>query len=284
MIESSVRGLYAFCMNFSELGATGIITIVIVAFAVLGFVKGILKLVYSLLCLVGTFTAAWLGHTWGFQRVLEKWPSAPENTQIFCAVVAALLAFMILRAFAKFLSNPFPSGKDQDGKKSGVGLVGLLVGVTLSFAACWFGIQQLIHQGSKAEIDYWLAQAQEKAPEKLPYMSQLKQTFTQSSLGKRIAQVFPLNDPVDQTLAKLTVMRITSTGHFQKLAEHPTIQQTLLDPKVLHFMMNKDVVASIESGDTDAILANPEFQDLITDPELKDAIAEIDIEQALELR
>lgn len=271
-------------MNFGELGATGLITIVIVAFAVLGFVKGILKLVYSLVCLVGTFTAAWLGHSWGFSKVLEKWPSAPENMQIFCAVVAALLAFIVLRSFAKFLSNPFPTRTGADGKKSGVGLVGLLVGVVLSFSACWFGIQQLINQGSRAEIGYWIAQAQEKAPNKLPYLSQLKQTFTQSSLGKLIAQVFPLNDPVDQTLAKLAVMRVTSSDQFLELAQHPVIKETLLDPKVLLFMMNQDVVASIDAGDTEAILAHPEFQNLITDPALKRAIAEIDIEQALKLR
>lgn len=271
-------------MNFGELGATGIITIVIVAFAILGFVKGILKLVYSLICLVGTFTAAWLGHSWGFSKVLEKWPNAPENMQIFCAVVAALLAFMVLSAFSRFLSNPFPTKKDDKGKRSGVGLTGLLVGVALSFSACWFGIQQLINQGSRAEINYWLAQAQETAPNKLPYLSQLKQAFTNSALGKRIAQVFPLNDPVDQTLAKLTVMRITSTEKFHQLAQHPVIKETLLDPKVLHFMMNKDVVASIDAGDTEAILEHPEFHDLISDPALKHAIAEIDIEQALKLR
>ena len=129
-----------------------------------------------------------------------------------------------------------------------------------------------------------VAQAQEKAPDKLPYMSKLKQAFTKSAVGQKIARFCPLNDPVDQTLAKLVVMRITSTDQFTELAENPTIQKTLLDPKVLHFMMNKDVVANIESGNTQAILDDPEFQDLITDPELKRAIAEIDIEQALKLR
>jgi len=80
-------------MNFGEIGASGVIMLVILVFAALGFAKGALKLFYGFICLVGTLVAGWAGYQFAYPLVLEKWPDIPEYGQWACGIVSGILAF-----------------------------------------------------------------------------------------------------------------------------------------------------------------------------------------------
>ncbi|SHK26483.1 hypothetical protein SAMN02745181_3526 [Rubritalea squalenifaciens DSM 18772] len=266
----------------SNLTASSLLTAIAVAFALLGFIKGTLKLVLTFITLgsgAATTYFTFLGTT---DISKNQFPSLPEWVPLFISLVAGLCTFLLVRTVLRFLLNPFDNLSANE--KKGSGAFGMILGTVLALGSLWFGMNQLIEVGSKQEIEYWLAQDSENPPTDLPLVSKIKQAFAHSTVGKHIADFHPIHDPVDHTLVKIAAMRITSTENYTKLATTPTLKETLLQEKVTVFMMNQEVVKAIDENDLKSLLSYPELSNLISDPELKSAIAEIDIEQTLNLR
>lgn len=270
-------------MDIGEWSASAIICILVVSLASMGLVKGMLRLFLSLVCLFGTVAAAYAGYFWGEVMLTNYWPDAPHHGKWLCSATASLAVFFILRSFSQFIANPV-SSKSQTAAKTRCHPLGLLAGIAIAAVGLWFGMNQLIISGSRAEVDYWLAQDNSSPPHDLPLISKVKQSFTQSYFGKKIANVAPLHDPVDHTVVKLAAMRLTATKEFAQLATTPTIARTLLNPDVLLFFMNDQVVENIQHDRSRSLLASPSLANLITDDKLHAAIAEIDIEHELKLR
>lgn len=266
-------------MTIPDLSASGILTAITIAFALIGFIKGTFKLILTFITLGAAATVGYLTFNATSDLIHQKWPDIPESTPLIVAAVAALATFLILRIILKFILNPF----NTDSKK-GSGIFGFLVGTALALGGLWLGINQLIYQGSKQEIQYWLAQDETNPPTKLPIISTIKQTFARSTVGEKIADVYPIHDPVDHTLAKLAAMRLTSTPNFTKLATTPTIAKTILNPEVLAYFIDPAVTAAVETNDAQALLDYPSLSTLIQDKALKSDISQIDIEQTLDLR
>jgi len=264
----------------SNLTASGILTAITMAFAIFGFVKGIFKLVLTFITLAAAAAAGYFTYTTATDFIKEEFTALPESAPLIAAGTAALITFIILRSILKFLLNPF-EGKDS---KKGSGLTGLIIGTALSLGGLWFAINQLIYQGSKQEIHYWLAQDDEDPPTSLPLISTIKQTFAHSLVGEKIAAIYPIHDPVDHTLAKLAAMRLTSTDNFTKIALTPAIAETVLDPEVLAYFIDPAVTDHIDNNDAQALLDYPSLSTLIDDKQLKSDIAQIDIEHTLDLR
>ena len=269
-------------MNFGEIGASGVITLVILVFVVLGFAKGALKLFYGFLCLVGTLVAAWLGYQFGYPLVHERWPDIPEHGEYACAIASAILAFLFLKTLTDFCSSPFT--KDEEERKKSSGILGSLTGFALGFTICLLGMHRLVDKGTRAEVDYWIAQASDAAPDELPSLTKLKYDFLNSAAGKQLARFIKQEDNGSQNLAKLAIMQVAAPEKLQALAADPAIANTLESPQVKEFLHDPAIKEFIEKGDTAAILTHPEFIALMADPELNRAIAQIDIEQALKLR
>ncbi len=269
-------------MNFGEIGASGVIMLVILVFAALGFTKGALKLFYGFSCLVGTLVAGWAGYQFAYPVVLAQWPDIPEHGQYVCGVVCGILAFLVLKTLTDFFSNPF--AKEEEERKKGSGILGLLTGFALGFAICLLGMHRLVDKGTRAEIDYWIAQASDAAPDELPSLTKLKYDFLNSAAGKQVARFISQDESGAQNLAKLAIMQVAAPEKLQALAADPAIASTLETPQVQEFLQDPAIKESIEKGDTAAILAHPGFIALMANPELNHAIAQIDIEQALKLR
>ncbi|MEO1857281.1 MAG: hypothetical protein ABGY95_07965 [Rubritalea sp.] len=268
-------------MNFGEIGASGVIMLVILVFAALGFAKGALKLFYGFLCLVGTLVAGWAGYQFGYPLVLDNWREIPEYGQYVCGIVSGIIAFLLLKTLTDFFSNPF--AKDEERKK-GSGLLGLLTGFALGFVICLLGMHRLVDKGTRAEVDYWLAHASGVTPDEFPSLAKLKYDFLNSTLGKQVARFITQEESCSQNLAKLAIMQVASPEKLQALAADPAIASTLQSPRLQDFLQDPEVKDSIENGDSAAILKHPSFIALLADPELNHAISQINIEQALKLR
>ena len=145
-------------------------------------------------------------------------------------------------------------------------------------------MNRLVDKGTRAEVDYWIAQASEAAPDELPNLAKLKNDFLKTSIGKQIAHFISPNNLGSQNLAKLAIMQVAAPENLEVLAAHPAIASTLESPQLQDFLNDPAVKESIKNGDTKAILDHPGFKALLADPELNRAIAQIDIEQALKLR
>lgn len=269
-------------MDFSNLTASGILTAIAITFAFIGLLKGTVRLIFTAATLSVSGFAAYLVFNHGSDWLHHSWPGAPDWIPLTAAITTWLIAFLTLRSTLRFVLNPFE--KSDGEKQRGSGLPGFLLGTAISLVLLWVGMNQLIFQGSKQEIDFWLAQDDKNPPTELPLVSQLKQTFAHSSVGNYIATFFPIHDPVDHTLVKIAVMRVADTKSFAKLATNPAIAKTVLDVDVLAFFITPSVVDNINDNDSTALLAYPQLSKLITDTELRDAIAEIDIEHTLDLR
>ena len=256
--------------------------LVIFFFAALGFAKGALKLFYSSVCFVGTVAAGWAGYQFGFPIVLEKWPNIPEYGQWACGIVTAFFVFFLLKMLTDFFSNPF--AKDEEARKKGSGILGLLMGFALGFAICILGMHRLVDKGTRAEIDYWLALANDATPDEFPSLAKLKYDFLNSAAGKQIARLLSQDGRGAQNLAKLAIMKVAAPEKLQALAADPAIASILESPQVKEFLQDPAIKESIERGDTAAIIAHPGFIALMADPKLNHAIAQIDIEHALKLR
>lgn len=268
-------------MNFGEIGVSGVILIVIIAFAAFGFAKGALKLLYGFLCLVGTLIAGWAGYTFGYPALLTKWPVMPENGEYACALAAALLTFFILKSLTDFFANPFAS---EEERKKGSGLTGLLTGFAMGFVLCLLGMYKLVDKSTRAELDYWVSQATEAAPEELPNLAKLKYDILHSPIARQVTHFLSLDNGAEENLSKLVLIQIAAPEKMQQLAQDPAVAQALDSEDLQGFLNDPLVRQSIESGDTAAILEHPQFSSLLEDPELNAAIAQIDIEQALKLR
>ncbi|MGJ8672661.1 hypothetical protein [Rubritalea sp.] len=268
-------------MNFGEIGISGLILIVVIAFAAFGFAKGALKMLYGFFCLLGTLVAAGAGYKFGYPALLGIWPTMPEYGEYACALAAAIAAFLLLKTITDFFSNPF---SNEEERKKGSGITGLLTGFAMGFVLCFFGLNKLVDKGTRAEIDYWIAQATEAAPEELPDLAKLKYDIVNSPIVIQVTRLFDLNKSASQNLSKLVIMQVVAPDKIKQLSQDPIIAETLQHPKIQNLLQSQEVRLSIENGDTSAILTNPEFTSLLEDPELNDAIAQIDIEQALKLR
>jgi uncharacterized membrane protein required for colicin V production len=268
-------------MNFGEIGVSGVILIVIIAFAAFGFAKGALKLLYGFLCMLGTLLAAWAGYIYGYPSLLSKWPNMPEHGEYTCALIAAIAVFMVLKGLTDFFTNPF--AKEEERKK-GSGITGLLTGFAMGFILCLLGLHKLVDKGTRAEIDYWVAQATEAAPEELPSLAKLKYDILNAPIVTQLSTLLKLDNAASQNLSKLVLMQVAAPEKMQQLASDPAIAETLNTPKLQTFLASPEVQESIKNGDTEAILSHPDFSAVLADPELNAAIAQIDIEQALKLR
>ncbi|GAA5495233.1 hypothetical protein Rhal01_01408 [Rubritalea halochordaticola] len=269
-------------IDISNITASGILTAIAVAFALLGFIKGTLKLLLTFITLGSGAAATYFTFLGATDFARKQLPSTPEWIPLFLSLVAGLCCFLLVRTILRFLLNPFDNFSSNEKQRSGA--FGMILGAVLAFGSLWFGMNQLIEVGSKQEIEYWLAQDSENPPTDLPLVSKIKQAFAHSTVGKHIADFHPIHDPVDHTLVKIASMRITSTENFTRLATTPAIKETILQEKVTLFMMNQEVVQAIENDDIKTLLSYPELSNLINDSQLKADIAEIDIEQTLNLR
>lgn len=279
---AKVKILHKLLIDFSNLTASGILAAIAITFALIGLLKGTVRLIFTAATLSASGFAAYLVFTHGSDWLHQSWQNAPDWMPIAAAATTWLIAFLTLRSTLRFVLNPFE--KSDGEKQRGSGLPGLLLGITISLVLLWVGMNQLIFQGSKQEIDFWLAQDDKNPPTELPLISQLKQTFARSSVGKHIADFHPINDPVDHTLVKIAVMRVTDTKSFAKLTTTPAIAESILNVDILAFFITPSVVKDINDNNSTALLAYPQLSKLITDKALRDSISEIDIEHSLNLR
>ena len=268
-------------MNLSEIGVSGVILVVILAFAAFVFAKGTLKILYGFLCFAGTLCAGWAGYTYAYPILAGNWPDIPEHSEYACALAAAIFSFFLLKTLTDFVANPF--AKDSEQKK-GSGILGLLTGFTLGIALSLVVMHKLIDKGTKAEIDYWISQISDASAGELPKITKLKYDILSSPIGTQISNIILSDTSASQTLSKLVIMQVVAPEKVALLAQDPSLAKTLEHPKVKDFLHSPEIKQRIENGDTSSLVSHPAFIALVDDPELNHAISQIDIEQALKLR
>ncbi|MBK1830296.1 CvpA family protein [Verrucomicrobiaceae bacterium R5-34] len=220
-------------MNIPDLGATGIIGVIIVAFFVIGFLKGLIRTVLALICLaIGGYTALW-GHEHA-SELTGPWISNPGPwLPKIIAVITGLVVFFICRFLLKFLVDPFDRSKT--GERFGFGLPAALMSLCAGLIVLWAAFTGVRYAGSLAEIRHTrhlvLANHGSDAESVTePLLMQAKHSLDSSSVGQWQRTTDPFDHPDRIALCKLLIMY-----------HHPQIRQKMLLDRELNELLNDPI-------------------------------------------
>ncbi|MDA7882227.1 CvpA family protein, partial [Akkermansiaceae bacterium] len=237
-------------MTFDSIGANGIILIILAVFAILGFIKSLVKFFFNLIALaIGAVAGLW-GYNNGFTlagKVIEK----PEPwMSIAIGVIAFLGAFSIFRTVLKFLSGR--GSEDGQVRSMGFGLPGGIFGLLFGGFIAYSLLTGVRYAGTVSELEQFKGYLAGKVEEgsKQPIFSKLKNWIDSSLLGQWHQKIDFLNDPEQAELAKLAIVKENQNNLTSLVPQIPRAE--VLDT----LAVDQSVQDSIERGDYGALLRN----------------------------
>jgi hypothetical protein len=256
-------------LNLNELGTSGVIIAVIAVLTLLGFIKGMVKLVFLLFTIAGSGYAAYWGSEEGLTYLQRSWPEAPGALGNVFAVICGLIAFYFLSKIFSFFANPFENSNLIS--RIAFGIPAALVSLIAASGLVWLSLNFLKDKGSEGEIKYWITQDDTNTATRLknyPTLANLKQRFESSSMGKKMANLYKLHEGEKHNLAKLLVIANTSADKINKLSQDERVMKILDHPEVRELMKNPTVRQQIAENDVQGLLGNPDLNDALKDKKL----------------
>ena len=196
-------------MSLTDLEATGIITALVLALAVIGFLKGLIRTVLSIVCLgVAGYAALW-GNDHA-SDLTEQWMENP-GTWIpkIVATLTGLAVFVICRYLLLFLVDPFNQSKT--GKKIGFGLPAAALTLCAGLTILWLGFTGIRYGGTIAELKHTRCQVlsigdDHGAFHTTPMLLNAKLIIDASSAGQWQRKSDFLDTPIKLKLCKLLIL------------------------------------------------------------------------------
>ena len=265
-------------MDLSGIGATGIIALVLLAFAAIGFIKGLIRTVSSMICLALSGYAA----LWANQNTHELSGSLISETNTWlpkvAAAVAGLTVFFIGRYILKFIANPFEKSEKNKEKEKGFnfGLPSALICLLISLAIFWIGSNIINHSGNLSEIRQTQSLILSGKDKKTvlaaePLLLKAKHFISSSLLGKLQRKTDPFHTPGNLSLCQLLIMN-TDTDTRVEMLKHSEIHDVLNNPLFINLAFDEELKDVIQSGDSKEILKHPKVLQAIEDETLKNSI------------
>ena len=265
-------------MDLSGIGATGIIALVLLAFAAIGFIKGLIRTVSSMICLALSGYAA----LWANQNTHELSGSLISETNTWlpkvAAAVAGLTVFFIGRYILKFIANPFEKSEKNKEKEKGFnfGLPSALICLLISLAIFWIGSNIINHSGNLSEIRQTQSlilsgKDKETVLAAEPLLLKAKHFISSSLLGKLQRKTDPFHTPGNLSLCQLLIMN-TDTDTRVEMLKHSEIHDVLNNPLFINLAFDEELKDVIQSGDSKEILKHPKVLQAIENETLKNSI------------
>lgn len=266
--------------NINELSTSGIIMLVIAVFTLLGFIRGAVRLVFLLFTIVGAGYAAYLGSEEGLEYIQKYWPAAPEQLGNIFAVICGLVAFYLLSKIFSFFTDPFENSSFIS--RIAFGIPAALVSLIAASGLVWLSLNFLKDKGAESEIKYWITQDNANKDTRLkhyPKLASLKQNFQESTLGKKIANLYKLHESEKHNLAKLLVIANTSADKINELAQDERVMNILRNPKVRSLMNEPSVRKQIAENDVKGLLSNQSLRAALKEKQLMEDLISIGSEK-----
>jgi len=270
-------------MNIQDLGATGIIGIVILAFAVIGFLKGLMRTVLAMVCLgIAGYTALWANEH--ASDLTGPWISNPGLwLPKIVAVITGLVAFFICRYLLNFIVDPF--NRSKTGKRIGFGLPAALLSLCSGLTILWLAFTGIRYGGSLAELRYTqhLLLKEESNGEDsnsassyaVPLLLKAKHALDASSAGKWHQSTDPFYAP-----GKLTLCQILVVYHHmlkrEKLLEDPALNNLLNNPAFLELAYQENVKANALSPQPRRLFTDKAISQVLTQPDFMELLLKVD--------
>ena len=283
-------------IDLSELTTTGVLTLAVLVFTVVGFIRGAVKLVFMLFSLAGAVVAAHWGSEVFFLRIQEGWVTVPIWLADALALGCAVLAFVILMKVFSFFIDPFETSNFVGQFVFGIpaAIISLVAAVVLVWATMVF----LYDKGAKSEIRYWMAQDDhiEEVPEEetaidvalesleepvaakptnYTTVAKLKQQFEVSIIGQAALGIYQINASEEHHLAKLLVMEKTAPAKFTSFAENESITGLYTNATLEDLRANETVATLIANNDCKGLLKFFKRERVLLNLDLKNALSKI---------
>jgi len=254
--------------EFSSTSVSSSLMVLLIVFAILGFLKGAVRLVFFVVTLAGAAFAAYWGCEFGLDYIRQHWATVPDVSGNVIGAICGFLAFMVLRKIFGILTDPM----EQSGLigKFAFGIPAAIVSTVIAAGLVWFGVNQLRDKGTQDEMKYWISQNSDEPMKKIPVLAKLKNKFEDSAIGKGISSVYHMQDDEQHNLARLVVLANTSREKLSELKNDPAVQRVFRNEKVRKLLIeNVDIQRAIDNNNPKVILENPELLEILKDPGLR---------------
>lgn len=248
-----------------------------VAFAVMGFVRGIGRLILLAASLAAGAAAAfaWLRYApeWRF----SWWEQTPEEFIKWGAIAAGLL---VAWAFRRFLHTLFkgPGEMDRRTRIRG-GLLGFIPAIFLlwggAVAVRWAGAASYLRQVERA------VKAEDLKPlEESDLLARLSRSMNKGLLGDVLNRTDPMDSREAEALGTLLMLQWKETV-WRRAWRHPAAGPVIQQPSFQRLKEDKDVWHAISFFHYSRLLALPEMETALSDRVLREAALNLDMDAVL---
>ncbi len=263
-------------LQFNDLSTGGLMLAIGAIFVILAFVKGLVKIVFSMLSLALGVAAAYWGHQNG-QSIASSLVDHPDPWMTNgVAIVAGIGVFSLSRAVLGFLTSSFNA--TGTAKKIGfgppAGFFGLLMGLGIAVGVL-SGVRYLGTEAEVKRVDLFLQGKNDPRQEPAPLFARLKHAIDTSKLGKFIVKYDPLNDETRAKIAKIILLRQHPIQFAKFVIEDPTGEILKLTA------FNRELQELAKEQNYPALLNHPDLKKVAAMPAVRESLEGRSIENAL---
>lgn len=260
----------------AEIGISGLIITFIAVFTALGFIKGVVKLVFLLFTIAGSGYAAYWGSYEGLNFLQRSWPGAPGQLAPVFAFICGIVVFYLLSKIFGFFTNPFENNGFIAGFAFGVpaAIISLVAVVCL----VWLSLNFLNNKGAEGELKYLITQDDENVDARMksyPTLANFKQKVELVGIGRSLANIYKLHDAEKFTLAKLLIIANTDKERMKQLSERKQVIAVLQHSLIRDIMKDLATRKQIVNNDVQGIIVNSLINQAVKDKKIREDLSQI---------
>jgi hypothetical protein len=281
-------------MNLPDFGSLGIIGGILIAFALIGFFKGLIRTTLGLTCLAAACYAAF----WVRQHAHEftaTWVEHPGPWLFWSlAFLAGLAVLMLSRYLMGFLIDPFDASRA--GQRIGFGFPAALFSLIIGFLLLWLALAGVRYGGSLAELQdtqLRLQDAGNSAPEQsrirryaTPVLLKARRALDAGTVGKWHRVTDPFDQPEKIKLSRILILyhhvptrqimltmpefnSLLNSPAFLALAHDAQIKQTAVSDYPVELFNAEPVAEAITNRELLALLEKTDPEQLLNPPKME---------------
>ncbi len=250
-----------------------------VLFAVMGFVRGIGRLILLALALAAGAAAAlaWLRYIPGVK--FSWWDKPPEEFIKWGALAAGLLAAWIARRLLGTLLSGDGPGEMNRGTRVRGGLLGFVPALLL----LWGGAVGIRWAGAASQLRHVerAVHAQDMQPmESGGLMARLSHSMDKGVLGDILNRTDPMGSREAEATGTLLVLQ-GNPAVWERVWRHPAAGPVVQQPAFQRLKGDKDVQHALSFSHYSRLLTLPELDTALKDKVLREAVLHLDMEAVL---
>ena len=274
----------------SDITIFGIIGLIIIAFVIIGLLKGFVRMTCGLISLSAGIFVGVLGFQNGasWAGVLIENPDPWMSTAV--GIILGLATFFILRALFGTLLTPV---KPKEGKGRKLAPTGGVLGFIMGAAFAWFCLSGIRYVGTTYELDWirdaisnkdWLnattAEARSSKQPPQPAFSKLKRHLDTSTPGNWHESIDILNSRARANLSKLTIL-VDNERAWTRANLEKDIREAAKQAQINYLLSEQK--AKLKALHGEQLLHSDFIKDACKDKETESRYKNLDVEKAIGL-